>query len=188
MEVGNMNEVLRKEIDEYIEKNFWYSEWRIEQDRHRRKFSVRIADESDEDKVKVKESWTQRLKKRFDYILANMKEDIFAQRLWKLIKEKEISNVEVYKRANLDRRLFSKIRKEKSYKPSKNTAIALAIALELDEEEFDDLLKRAGFALSGANKGDVIIRYFVGHKQYDIYTINEVLEHYGLPILGERKS
>lgn len=181
-----MDEVLLENVNEYIERNYWYSDWRQELWKSKIKYSIRIVDESDEEKVQ--ESWTQRLKKRFDYILANMKEDTFSQRLWKLIKEKGMPDVEVYKRANLDRRVFSKIRTEKSYKPSKNTAIALAIALRLNENEFSDLLKRAGFALSGANKDDVIISYFINNKQYDIYTINEVLEHYGFPILGVRKS
>ena len=80
------------------------------------------------------------------------------------------------------------MRKEKTYKPSKNTAIAIVIALELDKAAADDLLSRAGFALSGVNKDDVIIRYFIEHKQYDINIINEVLDYYGFPILGERKS
>ena len=180
-----MNEDLLKNVDNYIEKNYWYSEWRQEIGKHPIKYSIRIADEPDEEKVQ--ESWTQRLKKRFDYILANMKEDTFSQRLWKLIKEKEISDVEVYKKANLDRRLFSKIRNEKSYKPSKGTAIALGMALELNEDEFEDLLKRAGFALSGGNKEDVIVNYFIEQRIYDISVINDVLVHYGFPTLGERK-
>ena len=99
-----------------------------------------------------------------------------------------MSDVEAYKKANLDRRLFSKIRNEKSYKPSKGTAIALGLALELCEEDFEDLLKRAGFALSDGNKEDVIISYFIEHKNYDVQLINEVLVYYGFPTLGERRN
>ena len=180
-----MDEVFLKKVDDYIEKNYWYSEWRQELGKRQIKYSIRIVDESGEEKAQ--ESWAQRLKKRFDYILANMKEDTFTQRLWKLIKAKRMSDVEVYKKANLDRRLFSKIRNEKSYKPSKGTAIALGLALELNEEEFEDLLKRAGFALSGGNKEDVIVNYFIEQKLYDVSVINDVLVYYGFPTLGERK-
>ena len=84
--------------------------------------------------------------------------------------------------------MFSKIRNEKAYRPSKGTAIALGLALELSEEEFEDLLKRAGFALSGGNKEDVIINYFIEHGNYDVQLINEVLVCYGFPTLGERKN
>lgn len=125
--------------------------------------------------------------KRFDFIFAHL-DDTFTQRLWKLIKKKGMSDVEVYKKAHIDRRLFSKIRNEKTYRPSKGTAIALGLALELSEEEFEDLLKRAGFALSGGNKEDVIINYFIEHGNYDVQLINEVLVCYGFPTLGERKN
>src|SRR5699024_7220994 len=85
----------------------------------------------------------------------------FAITLLRLIDSKSKSDIEVYKSANLDRRLFSKIRTAKGYTPSKRTAIALAIALELNLEETDDLLKRAGYALSHSQKFDVIIEYFI---------------------------
>ena len=94
----------------------------------------------------------------------------------------------VYKRANLDRKLFSKIRNQKSYKPSRGTAIALVIALELNMEETRDLLARTGIVLCKTNKSDVIVAFFIENKQYDMSLINEALEYYGLPILGERKS
>ena len=94
----------------------------------------------------------------------------------------------VYKRANLDRKLFSKIRNQKSYKPSRGTAIALVIALELNMEETRDLLARTGIVLCKTNKSDVIVAFFIENKQYDMSLINEALEYYGLSILGERKS
>lgn len=119
-----------------------------------------------------------------DDMLENIGET-FQQRLLRLIDEHGLSDVEVYKRANLDRKLFSKIRCNENYKPKKKTALALAIALELDINETEDLLNRAGLALSKSNISDMIIRYFIDHQEYDIYSINLSLFEHEQPILGE---
>ena len=101
-----------------------------------------------------------------------------------LIDAKGQSDIQVYKRANIDRRLFSKIRNGNGYIPSKRTVIALAIALELSLDEADDLLTCAGYALSHSQRFDVILEYFMVNGMYHIFTINQVLFEYDQPLLG----
>ena len=108
----------------------------------------------------------------------------FSETLLKLIDRTGKKDSEIYKKANVDRKLFSKIRNHLDYQPSKRTALAFAFALELDLEETEDFIGRAGYRLSHSNKFDVIIEYFLVNKNYNVFELNEVLFAFDQPLIG----
>jgi hypothetical protein len=119
-----------------------------------------------------------------DAVLSDLDEP-FNIILLRLIDAKGYSDVDVYKRANINRKLFSKIRCGDGYMPSKKTVLALAIALRPNIDETQDVLACAGYALSHSVKFDVIVEFFIVHEMFDVFTINEMLFRYEQPLLGQ---
>ena len=120
-------------------------------------------------------------------ILAAMLDQVdesFGKTVLRKIDEKGMTDVECYKRANIDRRLFNKIKNEPNYRPGKQTALAIAIALKLTLSETKELLMKAGFALSHSNKADIVVEYCIQAGLYDIFQINELLFRFDLSPLG----
>jgi len=116
-----------------------------------------------------------------DYLNQN-RDLFFVQKLLSLIDSSGKKDSEIYKRAGLDRRLFSKMRSDMLYTPSKKTVLALCLALELSREDADSLLASAGYSLSRASNSDLAIAFCIERKIYDLLEINEVLDHFGFEV------
>lgn len=163
---------LRFTLDEYIKRNY-------------KEEVVAEADYSIQGEITKSAGVT--FSKSESFTLDELMEEVgesFHEMLFLKIDMSGMTDVEVYKRANLDRKLFSKIRSNPAYHPRKQTVLALAIALKLSIEDTVDLLARAEYALSPGNKGDLIVKYFIERGVFDIMAINFALDEYEQPILG----
>ena len=177
-----------KEMLSVFEKITKYREKRAEEKRLQEKNLdiVQIEKEIPEEfdvstiqKTKIKKgmSSTVPVNRNIDHLMDQM-EETFSQRLLRMIDERGMTDSEAYTKAYVDRRHFSKIRKDINYVPNKKTVLAFTIALELSLDEAKDLLASAGFALSRSSKTDIIVAYFLQNKIYDMFEINDVLDAY----------
>ena len=194
-----------KEVEAYVEKYYIPDNDDIKLDKEMRTVFERITAfrEKKAERKRAKEQTTENI----DFDVASMRkkkitngmsstmstnrniedlmeqmEETFSQRLLRMIDERGMTDSEAYTKAYVDRRHFSKIRKDVNYVPNKKTVLAFTIALELSLDEAKDLLASAGFALSRSSKTDIIVAYFLQNKIYDMFEINDVLDAYGQPV------
>lgn len=124
-----------------------------------------------------------RIQTLLDKIFGRFKQT-FPEYLLEYIAQRGLNEVDVYKKAHLDRRMLSKLRNERDYMPSERTLWAIALAMELNLDEALEILHKAGFTLSTHSKEDLIIKFFFENKIYDMFLLNETLDHYGFKPLG----
>ena len=178
-----LSEKLFSDIAQYIDDNYVEAHKQFERNRIVTESDYQIYDIHDKSILSAPSAPAPAGKRSLRDVVGQLDES-FPQRLLRLIDEKGLTDVETYKRANIDRKLFSKIRSGKTRNPSKNTAIAFAIALRLSFDETRDLLGTAGYTLSSSSKFDVIIAYFIEEGIYNVHEINEALFVFAQPLLG----
>ena len=181
-----ISEKLFSDIAEYIDDNYVdeHTDYRRESIRMNAPMAPRAKrKKADIDFLEICDCKAMLAEDDLDAKLKQIDES-FSQMLLRKIDEKGMTDAECYKKANIDRKLFSKIRSDVHYKPSKPTALAFAISLELSLAETEDMLRKAGFALCHSNKFDIIIEYFISKGNYNIFEINEALFAFDQSLLG----
>lgn len=174
-QVYQLSTQLFQSVKQYIDDHYVETHFSVQKSR-----DIEVLNDSLHERVSYSKLESR---KSLEDVLLGIDES-FSETLLKLIDQKNMTDVETYKKANITKAHFSKIRTHHDYRPTKTTVLAFCVALRLSIKESNQLLEKAGFSLSNSSKLDLIIKYFIEQKNYNIFEINEVLFEYDQSLLG----